>query len=203
MLPGALILPLLMLALPAPAQAQTRTYCCNDAGGRRTCGDTLPQICYDRAYVELLGGRVVRSVEAPLTPEQRVRRDAELRASRDRLAREAEARRRDQVLLDSYASVSELDRRRDRELGNLEGEIRASRARESDLVTLNARLEKQKPASGTVPRTLSENLSINASELEAIRQVIASKQREAEQIRARFDADRKRYLELTGDAATR
>lgn len=199
----ALLLPCLLLALPAAAQVQTRSFCCNDGSGRRSCGDTLPQACYDRAYVEILGGRVVRSVEAPLTAEQRQRKDAELRAQRERLAREAEARRRDQVLLDSYASVSELDRRRDRDLGNLEGEIRASRAREADLVALNQRLEKQKPAAGAIPRTLSENIATNAAELEAIRQVITSKQREAEQMRSRFDADRKRYLELTAEHAPR
>lgn len=191
-----LVLPLLLM-LAAPAQAQTRTYCCNDSSGRRNCGDSLPQICYDRAYYEILGGRVVREVEAPLTPEQKARREVELRAQRAKVAKEAEARRRDQVLLDSYATVGELDRRRDRDIGNIEGEIRAARAREADLVAQNAQLEKQKPAKGAIPRTLSENIAVNASELEGIRQVIASKLREIEQLRTSFDADRKRYVELT------
>lgn len=197
MLVRALILLPLFALLTSPAQAQTRSYCCNDASGRRNCGDSLPAVCYDRAYVEILGGRVVREVEAPLSPEQRAKRDAELRAQRAKIAREAEARRRDQVLLDSYASVSELDRRRDRDIGNLEGEIRAARAREADLLAQNVKLEKQVPAKGAIPRQLSENLAINASELEGIRQVIAAKLREIEQIRVRFDADRQRYLELT------
>lgn len=197
MLLRALILLPLFALLTSPAQAQTRSYCCNDASGRRSCGDSLPTVCYDRAYVEILGGRVVREVEAPLSPEQRAKRDAELRAQRAKIAREAEARRRDQVLLDSYASVSELDRRRDRDIGNLEGEIRAARAREADLLAQNVKLEKQVPAKGAIPRQLSENLAINASELEGIRQVIAAKLREIEQIRVRFDADRQRYLELT------
>jgi hypothetical protein len=197
MLVRALILLPLLLACASPVQAQTRTYCCTDTGGRRTCGDTLPAICYDRAYVELLGGRVVREVEGPLTPEQRVKRDGELRAQRDKVAKEATARRRDQVLLDSYATVSELDRRRDRDVGNLEGEIRAARAREADLMAQSAKMEKQKPAKGAIPRALSENLAVNASELEAIRQVITSKQREIGQIKERFESDRERYLELT------
>lgn len=193
------VLPLLalLLTLALPAQAQTRTYCCNDASGRRTCGDSLPPICFDRAYVELLGGRVVREVEAPLTPEQRLKRDIALRAQREKLAKEAEARRRDQVLLDSYATVGELDRRRDRDIGNLEGEIRAARAREADLLAQSAKLEKQVPAKGAIPRLLSENLATNASELAAIRQVINSKLREVDQLKQLFEADRQRYLELT------
>lgn len=193
------VLPLLtlLLTLALPTQAQTRTYCCNDANGRRTCGDSLPPICYDRAYFELSGGRVVREVEAPLSPEQRIKRDIELRAQRAKLAKEAEARRRDQVLLDSYATVSELDRRRDRDIGNLEGEIRAARAREADLMAQGAKLEKQVPAKGAIPRLLSENIAVNASELSAIRQVINSKLREIEQLKQLFEADRQRYLELT------
>lgn len=202
MLLRAMILPLLLLAVNASAQAQVRTLCCNDASGRRTCGDTLPPVCYDRAYSEIIGGRVVRTVEAPMTPEQRTKKDAELRVQREKLAREVTERRRDQVLLDSYASVSELDRRRDRDIGNLESEIRASRAREADLMALNAKLEKQIPAKGNIPRTLADNIATNKGELEAIRLVMASKQREMEQMRARFDADRQRYIELNGGTGT-
>lgn len=197
MLLRALILLPLLLAAASPAQAQTRSYCCNDASGRRACGDTLPQVCYERAYYELLGGRVVREVEAPLTREQRAKKDAELRAQRARLAEEANARRRDQVLLDSYATVGELDRRRDRDIGNLEGEIRAARAREADLVNQSAQLEKQKPANGKLSRALAENIAINNSEIEAIRRVITAKQREIAQIKLRFEEDRARYIQLS------
>lgn len=195
---NALLLLPLLLILCQGAQAQTRSLCCNEASGRRTCGDTLPVACYDRAYVEILGGRIVREVEAPLTPEQRNRRNAELRAQREKLAQEAESRRRDQVLLDSYSSVSDLERRRDREIANLDGEIRASRARESDLMTQNAQLEKQRNAKGALPPAARDNIAATLGELEAIRLVIAAKQRELDQTRTRFDADRKRYLELTG-----
>lgn len=199
----ALSLAALALTLGANAQAQTSSLCCNDASGRRTCGDTLPQACYDRAYVEIRGGRTVRSVDAPMTSEQRAHKDAELKAQRDKLAREAEARRRDQVLLDTYATVSELDRRRDSELGNLEGEIRATRAREADLLDENARLNKQKPAKGNVPKVLAENIATSLAELDSVRLVIASKRREIEQMRTRFEADRKRYIELTAGSAPR
>lgn len=197
-------LTLLVVATAGAAPAEptsSRLYCCTDASGRRICGDLLPQGCYERAYKELSGGgRVVREVEAPLTPEQRAKKDAELRAQRDRIAKEAEARRRDQVLLESYSSVGELDRRRDRDLANVEGEIRSARAREADLVAQSAKLEKQKPAKGPLPKLLADNLAVNASELQAVRSIIAVKQREIGQLRLKFEADRQRYLELTGGA---
>lgn len=181
------------------AQAQSRLYCCNDASGQRVCGDTLPQACYDRTYREITpGGRVVREVEL-LTPAQRIQREAALKAQRERAAREAEARRRDQVLLDTYASVSEIDRRRDREISSIEFDLKRARAREADLKVERARLDKLKPASGTIPKDLADNMATVAGEIDAIRSVIDSKQRDIDLIRSRFDADRQRYLELTRD----
>lgn len=180
-----------------PAHAATTSYCCSDASGRRTCGDILPAVCYDRAYTVMSGGRVVREVDAPLTAEQKARKDADLRAQRDRVAKEAEARRRDQVLLESYASIADLERRRDRDVGNIEGELRGARARESDLLTQQASLLKRKPSSGKVPRDVADGLAAAESELEAVRSVIASKQKDLEQLRARFDADHARYLQLS------
>ena len=140
---------------------------------------------------------MVREVEAPLSAEQRAKKDAELRAQRDRTAKEAEARRRDQVLLESYATIADLDRRRDRDVGNIESELRGARARESDLLAQQAALLKRKPASGNVPRDVTDGLTSTEAELEGVRAVIASKQKDIDQLRARFDADHARYLQLT------
>lgn len=193
-----LLIAIPMLALSAAAGAQTTTYCCVDAGGARICGDTLPQACFNRAYrIVAPSGRTVREIEAPLTPEQRARREAEQRAQREQAAREAEARRRDQVLLDSYSSVEEIDTRRDREIAVIEAELRHARMREADLLATQVKLEKLKPAKGPVPRDLATDLDTVASELRAVRSVLASKQRDIDNIRNRFAQDRKRYVELT------
>ncbi|MBK9351848.1 MAG: hypothetical protein IPN05_17380 [Sulfuritalea sp.] len=34
------------------ATAQTRIFCCDDAKGRKVCGDFLPPACQGRAYEE-------------------------------------------------------------------------------------------------------------------------------------------------------
>lgn len=198
-----LLLLLPMLALPAGAAAQQMTYCCVDGSGARICGDTLPPACFNRAYrVVAPSGRTVREVEAPLTPEQRARREAEQRAQREQTAREAEAKRRDQVLLDSYSSVTEIDVRRDREVTIIEAEMKQAKAREADLLASQAKLEKLKPASGPVPRDVAVDLDTVASELRAVRSVMASKQRDIDNIRNRFAQDRKRYVELMGQPGT-
>lgn len=189
-----LLLPL--LALPASAGAQT-TYCCVDGSGSRICGDTLPQACFNRGYrIVAPSGRTLREVEPPLTPEQRMRREAELRAQREQAAREAEGRRRDQVLLDSYSSLEEIDARRDREVVVIEAELKHAREREADLLATRAKLEKLRPASGPVNRDLAADLDTVAGELRAVRSIMTSKQRDIDNIRNRFAQDRKRYVEL-------
>lgn len=193
------LLPLLMVfAAPLASAQATRVYCCADSNGQRICGDTLPQACYARAYREVApSGRVVKEVEAPLTPEQRAQREAEIRAQKERAAREAEAKRRDRVLVDSYASVEEIDARRDKEVANIQGDLTRSRSREAELIKERAKLDKLKPASGPIPRDLVDDLESNAGELAAIRSVIDSKQRDIDATKSRFEADRRRYLELT------
>ena len=203
-LPTLQLLGIITLLLTSTvAGAQTRTYCCVDNNGRKICGDTLPQICYDRAYLELSStGRVLREVEAQLSPEQRAKRDAELKAQREKAIREAEAKRRDRVLLDSYASVAEIEARRDREVAQIETDVKRARAQETELLAVRAKLEKLKPASGPVPKDVVEDLLTNASELAAARSVIDSKLRDIELTRARFDADRDRFLLLTSQSSS-
>ena len=149
------------------------------------------------------GGRIVREIEAPLTAEQRSKRDADLKAQRDKAIKEAEAKRRDRVLVDSYASVEEIDARGEREIAQITVDLKRAKAQEADLLVARAKLEKFKPASGPVPRDVSDDLMTNASELAAARSIIDSKQRDIDATRARFDADRTRFIELTQTPSSR
>ena len=190
------------LLLPLSAAAQGQVYCCSDAAGRRICGDTLPQACYDRGYREISrGGNIVKEVEPPLTPEQRQRRDAEAKALKDRLAAEAAAKRRDRVLIDSYATLADLDKRRDRELSIVEAELRINRTREASLLAAHGEIEKKIAAASKstkkVPPRLAAEAESNEAEISSVRTILASKQKEYDALKERFDTDRKRYIELT------
>lgn len=195
------------ILLPLSASAQERVFCCTDASGRRICGDTLPQACFDRGYREISkGGNIVKDIEPPLTAEQRARKDAELKAQKDRLAAEAAAKRRDRVLVDSYSSLAELDKRRDRELSIVESELKISRSREATLLATQAEIEKKLAAATAggkkVPVRLEAESESNAGEIASIRMILASKQKEYDALKERFDSDRKRYIELTGASST-
>ncbi|MBN9694827.1 MAG: hypothetical protein J0L85_03420, partial [Zoogloea sp.] len=79
----------LSVSLPALAQtARGTVYCCTD-GGHQVCGDVLPPQCFGKSYKEMSPqGTVRRIVEAPLTPEQVARKEAEERERRAEIARQ-------------------------------------------------------------------------------------------------------------------
>jgi hypothetical protein len=198
---AALIVLSLLCGAPAYAAESSTVYCCDDGSGHKICGDPMPQQCYSRAYKELSrGGRTTKEVEAPLTAEERARKDAADKARRDAEAKIAERRRRDRVLLESYNSVGEIDDRRDTVVRGAEKEIETLKRREKELVDerndLNNKVATLKGKH--VPQQIQEDLAANGSELSALRGVIAQKQRDAETMRSRFEEDRQRYIELTG-----
>jgi hypothetical protein len=198
---AALVALSLLCSAPAFAAESSTVYCCDDGSGHRICGDPMPQQCYTRAYKELSrGGRTTKEVDAPLTPEERARKDAADKTRRDAEARIAERRRRDRVLLESYTSVGEIDERRDTVVRGAEKEIETLKHREKELVDerndLNTKVAGLKGKQ--VPQRIQEDLAANASELGALRGVIAQKQRDADTMRSRFEEDRQRYIELTG-----
>jgi acyl-CoA synthetase (AMP-forming)/AMP-acid ligase II len=196
----------LMLMPTAALAAGERMFCCEDAAGHKVCGDPLPQACYNRAYKELSrSGITKRDIEAPMTADERARKNAEDKIKRDAEARLAERRRRDKALIESYESADEIEARRNTTLASANQEIAALRKREQELVDERkgydarvAAIKKGKP----VPNNLKDDISANESELKALRGVIAQKKQEADSIKKRYDEDKARFIELTSGAAT-
>lgn len=186
----------LLLASPG---AWARIYCCEDASGQRVCGDVLPAACYDRKYREIgAQGNVRKEVAPPPSREEIERRKAEAARSKADEERLAKQRRVDQALLDTYASVEELDRRRDREIGELERSLEAERARSEELEKRRQRLEEERSyySGKALPRELANALKSFESESAIHAKVLEQKQRDIQAVRERYATDRARYIEL-------
>jgi hypothetical protein len=201
-------LAVVLLAMPLATQAQKAagtqtqrsTYCCSDEHGRQICSDVLPQSCWSRAYREIDGrGLTVRRVEAPLTPEQIAQREAEARRKREqeRLAREE--RKRNQALLDAYSNERDIDLVRDRSLADIQKSLNQASERYAEAAKrqkdLSNEMEfyRRKPA----PKELLDSIRDNESELRANGSVVEAKQKELDGTRAKFDEEKRRYVELT------
>lgn len=184
-------------AIATPAAA--RTFCCTDAKGRKICGDSLPEQCEDRAYKEFGGGKV-RNVEAPLTPEQKAAREVAEARKKEEERVVAEAKRRDQALLNTYGNEKDIDLMRDRAIA--EKEVAGKQAREKYEAALKRKkaLERELEfyAKKPVPANLKAQIQANETEIAAQTQAVEDKNKEIEAVRAKFEDDRKRYRELTG-----
>ncbi|WP_326526521.1 hypothetical protein [Dokdonella sp.] len=196
----------LWAALPVEAQTPSRgsVFCCMD-NGHQVCGDVLPMQCFGKSYREMSPqGTVRRIVEAPLTPEQLARRDAEERARRTELARQRAELRRNQSLLETYSSVADIEARRDRAVEGVDQDLKRAEARHTQLqkkresLSREAEFYQKRP----MPIPLAAALRESDSELAAQASVIEAKKREIDAIRSRYEQDRLRYIKLSESHGT-
>jgi hypothetical protein len=191
---------LAMAALPTAAHA-ARMFCCEDEKGARNCGDALPEACRNRAYNEFNErGIKVRSVEAPLTEAQQAVRDAEMKKKKeeDRLA--LEQKRRDQALMSTYATDKDLDVARDRQVAEAERAVKQAQEKLDVANKGKTKIAKDLEfyKGKALPADLKDSVKRNEAEIAAQQKVVESKLKEIEDIKARFETDKKRLRELRG-----
>lgn len=194
-----LALSLALFAVPAAA----RIYCCNDDRGRRICGDILPAQCQTRAYNEFnTQGVLKKTYEAPLTPEQRVQREAELARKKAEEHEAAELARRDKAMMASYSSVADVDAKHNRTVAAARAEIKAAEeglegayARQSKLQKSTERYNSEKKP---IPDALKANLRDSQTDIQARQTSLEAKRKELVKIENDYERDRRRYIELSG-----
>lgn len=183
------------------ATAQTRIFCCDDAKGRKVCGDFLPAACQGRAYEERDNrGFVSKTVEAPLTADQQARREAEAARKEADARKAAEERRRTLALLATYSSEKDIDTVRDRNLAEVDKSIADAQKRLEEARKKKQKLDGDKEfyKGKPLPDSVKSQISDNEKDIKAQQAVIDAKTREKEDVRSRFADEKKRYLELTG-----
>ncbi|MFA6313131.1 MAG: hypothetical protein WCV99_09575 [Sterolibacterium sp.] len=195
----ATLLSLILFAILAPSAHAAKSYCCSDERGRQVCGDSLPKECYGRAYREVSErGTTLRQVEAPLTAEQQAKRDAEVADKKKAERAAVEEKRKNQALLNTYASEKDVDLARERALADVENRTKEVQLKLNDAIKRKQKLDgelefyKKKP----MPLELTEQIKASEGEIKAQQNAIEAKKKEIEQVRVRFDGEKKRYLEL-------
>lgn len=149
----------------------------------------------------------MRNVEAPLTAEQRAERAAEDERRKVEEAAQQEQRRKDLALLNTYGSVGDIDAMRERALGDVEKSIAAVETRIDELKAQRVKFQNEAEfyKKKQLPPEVQKGLSDADSEIRAQQSIIESKKKEMEAIRAKYDEDKRRYLDLSrrGVAAER
>ena len=192
------ILPILISAhvalscLSFPAYANTFRWV--DDKGQVHYGDHIPPGVEDQAYSVInKEGVTINSVEKAKTKEQL--------AEEQRLKKQqAEQRNYDHILLDTYGKVSDLEETRDRFIASIEGLIKVSQHK---LTNLNKELDKLNKAAANLERdgkVISEVMRKDITNLQAQidreNDFIRAQRKQQTDIRAKFAADINRFQEL-------
>jgi len=194
----------LLLGVSGSVAAAAKLYCCIAADGKQVCADVLPPACYGRAYRELGdSGRTVRVVDAPLTSEQRAQRAAEEEKQKAQEALLREKQHKDQALLDTYGSEKDIEMMRARALDDVQKSIRAAQARIAEIRTKRKSFENEAEfyKKKALPPEVQKGLRDADVEIKAQELVIEAKNHESEAVAAKYDEDKRRYLDLSRHGA--
>ena len=200
------------------APAAFATYKCVDEKGITRIGETPPDECANVPMQEIgRNGSVIRTIPPSLTPEQvKAQQDA---AEKNKQAQKeaAEQQRKDLALMNTYATEKEIDITRDRNVEPVNNRIKVARERIEAIDKRSKELEdemefykagksdkagKGKGAKDT-PEQLKENLERAKKEKAALEKNITASEKEIEQIKAKYDGDKKRWLALKNIAPSK
>lgn len=190
------------LATPAFADGGSRMYKCVDQTGKVYYSDKLNPDCgqgaeMNRQGVVLNKKDVTKVASKPGQP-----------AGPDPIVAQKNAKdqeRRDRALMATYTSEEEIDAARDRSLQIPALGIKAGEAKLEKLNVQLTGLKKQADALAAqkkaLPPSLLEDVSNSQKEIAGVEADLTKRKRESDAIRAKFDADKARFRELSGTSA--
>ena len=201
----ALLACALLAASPAIAQ---RLYKYTDpATGKTVYTERLPAEAAGKANEQLNRQGTVVKREAPApTAEELAAREADRKRRLDEEMAAKEEKRKNQALLNTYATEKDIDEARGRALQVNDEAIKDAERKLADaqkrqkLLASEAEFFQKKP----MPMQLKLDIQNNQAEMKAHSDLLDAKRKETVGINAKYDEDKRRYLELikTGTVAT-
>ena len=204
LIPMTVLLGLVNLVLPI-VHAQSSFCCVDTATGRRICGDVLPAQCKSIAYnVYDRAGNIIREVGPPLTKEQKIAKEVEERRKVEQENAQREQRRKDSALLETYSSIKDIDISLARAQSDILKSMEFAQVQIDAAKKKRKKLEEdaKKYPKDAIPPEVSRGLRDADDEIRAHTSVQASKKKDLEMVRAKFNADRRRYLEIVAGSGS-
>jgi len=197
-----------LAATSLAAQAQPMsTYRCVGSDGKKYYGNTIPPQCYGRLIEQLNNqGMVIKRIDpdAKALSEKEMEAKAQEKAEKDkREAATRESTRRDRALLATYTSEKDIEEQRGRALTDNQKAVRESEQRVADLKKRRATFDKElefyqdKSGKTKVPPKLQEEIRQADFDLKVQLEALENKKKEVNNINAKYDDDKKRFVALT------
>lgn len=193
----------LFVAVALSAQSQSpKLYKWVDKNGVTHYGSSIPPE-YAGQQKEVLNaeGVVVQTLPGQKTPEELAREQREKAAAEQRARQEQQQRLSDRMLLDTYASVGEIERDRDSRLASLDAQINVTSSAITALQQQLAQYQQQaaqfKNGGRPLPPLLQKQLDDTSRQLLADQKLLLKQQQEKHDTRVRFASYIERYQQLT------
>jgi len=184
-------------------------YKCVDEKGLTRIGDTPPDQCANVVMYEMTpNGKVLRKIDPTPSADalKQVREEEARKREADKQA--AVQKRKDEALLSTYANEKEFDVARDRNIDPIRGRIRAAQERlkvidarqakiteEMEFYQAGKKKSSKKENDGPPPMLVAERESLE-KEKASVNSQIERQQKEIEELKTRYESDRKRWLVL-------
>ena len=191
----------------AAQDKKSRIFCWKDKTGKTVgCGDRVPPEYQDSATREMDARGVTRgtteSGEEAARRRAQEQETAKVRAEDARKA--ADQRRQDTALLNTFTSDREIDQKRDRDLQQADNQMSQVK---TSLKNATDHYDEVKARSDTAAKdkkgpsdALKDELTKATSEKQRFEQMATAKEKEKDEITRRYAEQKKRYLELRGEA---
>jgi hypothetical protein len=189
--------------LPLAAQAQV-TYRCTSKDGKKYYGSAIPMQCAGEIVEQLNAqGRVVRRIDADGRDNEKKEKEA-LAKKKEEDPATREQQRRNRALLATYTSERDIEDARRRALTDNQKAVADVQNKIEAIKKSRAKYEKElefykdgsKKGSAKPPAKLTQDIANADIDLKAQEDLLAVKQKEVATINAKYDEDKKRYLEL-------
>ena len=190
------------LALCAQTSSAAGLYKWTDERGVVHYSDQIPPEAADKGTVVLdKQGRQVKKIEPAPTQAQLKAKEAEDERQKAMARTREDRARKDLALLQSYTSAEEIDFARARALAAVDTQLKSAEAYNAELVRRLGELERQKtaPAGKAGPATLDNQISALNEEMGRQAKLIAQKKDEMAAISAKYDADKRHWIEIKAD----
>jgi hypothetical protein len=189
----------------APLAAEAQSYRCVGKDGKKYYGQTIPRQCIGEPIEELSPqGVVIRRIDPQATAAERAAKQAEEERRKKEAAAAKEDRRRAQALLATYTSEKDIEQARARALEDNQKQVKEIELRIAALQKRRAELKKETEffqGKNKPPAKLEQDIKNAEIDLKAQEGLLAAKKKEVESINARYDEDKKLYVELTRGGA--
>lgn len=184
-----------------PFAAEAQSYRCVGKDGKKYYGATIPPQCVGQPIEQLnKQGLVTKRIDAQQSESERAAKEADEKKKREEAAAAKDEARRNRALLATYTSEKDIEDARIRALADNEKAVKEIEARVASLqkrkTDLGKELEFYK-GKNSPPAKLTQDVANADIDIKAQQGLLDAKKREVSTINAKYDEDKKRFLELT------